>query len=283
MASEIDDNKHIVSQFTLGELFTDSLTNVPCVNVSSRRDVWVGMLMCAQYLESVTDSIVVRDDEFEPIGILGGYDLLYHLKNNPTRDSQYNTSLKDVMLKEFIKVEKNTPLRDMIEHWRKSGRAFSIIPNYYGDYSAISARKTLYVGMRCKSDLFFSSIPHKEILSIKGDESLGQILDIMYNNKTRKLLLENSDEYISDRLILGDISRMLHETKVEDFLEIPVNEFRKEKIHTIAEDIEFQSLCLLMEKMEHPYVRYKDKIVTLWDVCLTLLSEDLVLSEALIR
>lgn len=31
-----------------------------------------------------------------------------------------------------------------------------------------------------------------------------------------------------------------------------------------------------MDKMDHPYVMYKDVIVTPWDVCLILLSQELV-------
>jgi predicted transcriptional regulator len=233
--------------------------------------------MCAQYLESAVDSIVIRDDQFKPIGIVGGYDLLDHLRKNPTRDFQYKTNVQQVMFTELPEIEKNTKLKDLIEFWKRTGRAFALIPNEYGDYSPVSARRMLDIGMRCKTAISISSMPRKEIITYKGEESLGQLLDLMYKNKTRKLLLENSDRYISDRLILGDISRMLNlESVVNDFLSVPVNKLQTEQVQTITEDIRFNRLCSLMDKMEHPYVRYKDTLVTPWDVCLMLLTKDLI-------
>lgn len=268
---------HRIRELTLEDLFADALTNIPCVNISSRRDVWVGTLMCAQYLESAVDSILVRNDDFQPIGIVGGYDLLDHLRKSPTRNSQYKTRIQEVMFKDFARIERSTTLQDLVNQWIKSRRAFGIIANEYGDYSPMSARRMLDIGMRCKTDITISSMPSKKIVTFNGDESLGQILDLMYENKTRKILLENSDQYISDRLILGDISRLLNfETEVDNFLDVPVSRLQTEKVQTVSEEITFNRLCSLMDKMEHPYVRYKDTVVTPWDVCLVLMSDDLL-------
>lgn len=43
----------------------------------------------------------------------------------------------------------------------------------------------------------------------------------------------------------------------------------------ITEDLQFDQLCSVMDKMEHPYVIYKDIVVSPWDVCLALSSEDI--------
>lgn len=276
MVSKVMDKELAIRELTLEESFGDSLTNVPCTSIHYRRDVWVATLMCAQYLESTVDSIVVRDDDFRPIGIVGGYDVLNHLRKNPTRDSQYKAKVEEIMFRDLPKTEKETKLKDLIDFWKVSGRAFAIIDNEYGDYSLVSARRMLEVCIRCKTDISISSMPKKKIVTFKGDESLEQVLNAMYENKTRKLLLQNSNQYISDRLILQGISRMLNlETDVDDFLHIPINKFDTEEVTIIKDDLECDSLCSVMIRMEHPYIMYGDTVITPWDICLTLLSEKL--------
>lgn len=265
-----------VSKLTLEELLPNSLTDTVCININKEREVWIATLMCSEYLESMVDSIIVRDDEFRPIGIVGGYDVLNHLRKNPRRDSQYQTKVREIMFKDLLEVEKKTKLDDLIEFWKKSHRAFAIISNEFGDCSSVSARKLIQVGTKCKTDISISSMPKKKIITFKKDDHLGKILDLMFENKTRKLVLENSDQFISDRLILGEISKILKfETDVEYFLDIPINRFKLENVKTITEDLKFNQLCSTMEKMEHPYVLYEDTVFSPWDVCLTLQREDL--------
>lgn len=224
------------------------------------------------------DSIIVRDEEFKPIGIVGGYDLLNHLRKNPTRDSQYQTKVSEIMFRDFSQVEKKTKLRELIEFWKNSRRAFAIISNEFGDCSAVSARKMIQVGTKCKTDVSLSSMPKKKIVTFQQDDSLGKILDLMFENKTRKLILENSNQFISDRLILGEISKILKfQTDVEYFLDIPINQFKLENVTVITEDLHFNRLCSMMEKMDYPYVFYKDTVFSPWDVCLTLLREDVTI------
>lgn len=274
----ISNNKK-VSELTLEELFPKTLTSTVCISIDKGREVWVATLMCAQYLESTIDSIIVRNDSFKPIGIVGGYDLLDHLRKNPTRDFQYRTRVGEIMFRDLPQVEKKTKFRDLMEIWKSSRRAFAIILNEFGDCSTISARRMIEVGTKCKTDISVSSMPKKKIVTFRQDDSLGKILDLMYENKTRRLLLENSNEFISDRLILEEISKILRfQTDIDYFLDIPANQFKLENVKVIAEDLKFDQLCSTMEKLDHPYVLYKDTVITPWDICLALLSEDLMMS-----
>jgi len=273
----ISNNKK-VSELTLEELFPKTLTDTVCVSIDKGREVWVATLMCAQYLESAIDSVIVRGENFKPVGIVGGYDLLDHLRKNPTREFQYKTGVEEIMLKDFAIIEEKTKLKDLMAIWKNSRRSFAIIINELGDCSTVSARKMIEVGIRCETDISLSSMPKKKIVTFKENDSLGKILDLMFENKTRKLLLENSNQFISDRLILGEISRILHfEEDVDYFLDIPANRFKLDHAKEITEDLGFDKLCLTMVKMEHPYVVYKDTVVTPWDVCLTLLSDGLTM------
>ncbi|WKT58008.1 CBS domain-containing protein [Candidatus Nitrosotenuis chungbukensis] len=269
-------DKRSVSRLTLEELFPNTLTDTSCVYIDKGREVWVATEMCAQYLESVVDSIVVVDDNHVPLGIVGGYDLLDNLRKNPTRDFQYETKVEEIMFKVVPEVEKKTKLEDLIEKWKDTRRAFAIIPNELDGYSPISARKMLEIGAKCKTDISVSSMAKKKIVTFQPDDTLGKIIDLMFEHKTRKLVLKNSNQFISDRLILGEISRILKfQTSVEYFLDIPASQLKFEYVKTVTEDLTLDSLCSIMEKMGHPYVMYKDILVSPWDVCLTLLSENL--------
>lgn len=263
-----------ISELTLEEVFADRLTNTPCVYLNKDREVWVATEMCVQYLESDIDSIVIRDSEFKPLGIIGGYDLLDSIRKNPTRDFQYDTTVEQIMFKEVPVVEKETKLKELIQKWKESRRAFAITPNQFKGYSPISARKMLEVGIKCKTDLTASSLPKKKVVTFQPDDSLGTVLDLMFEHNTRKLLLEYSNQFISDRLILGEISRVLKfQQDVENLLEIPVSQIELGEVKVIKDDLTLNRLCSIMYKMDHPYIFYKDIAISPWDVTVTLLSE----------
>ena len=263
-----------ISELTLEEVFADRLTNTPCVYLNNEREVWVATEMCVQYLESDIDAIVVRNAELKPLGIIGGYDLLDSIRKNPTRDFQYDTTVEQIMFKELPIVEKETKLKELIQKWKDSRRAFAITPTQFRSYSAISARKMLEVGIKCKTELTVSSLPKKKIVTFQPDDSLGTVLDLMFEHNTRKLLLEYSNQFISDRLILGEISRVLKfQPDVENLLEIPVSQIELGEVKTIKDDMTLNRLCSIMYKMDHPYIFYKDIAISPWDVTVTLLSE----------
>ncbi|MBI3254063.1 MAG: CBS domain-containing protein [Nitrosopumilales archaeon] len=265
-----------ISELTLNELFPQTLADSPCVFIDKEREVWVATEMCAQYLESAVDSIVVVDSDSIPVGIVGGYDLLDNLRKNPTRDFQYKTKVEEIMFRDVPEVEKETKLKDLIKKWQNTRRAFAILGNESNGYSAISARKMLDIGMRCKTDISVSSMSKNKIVTFQPNDTVGKLINMMFENKTRKLILENSNQFISDRLILAEISRILKfEKDVESFLDMPAKQLRLDYVKTITDDLPFDYICSLMNKMGHPYMLYKNTSITPWDVCLALMSEDM--------
>lgn len=261
-----------VSELTLEGLFPNTLTDTSCVYIDKDSEVWVATEMCAQYLESTIDSLVVKDNG-NHVGIVGGYDLLDHLRKNPTRDFQYEHKVEEVMFQDIPKLNKQTTFKELMEKWKQTRRAFGIIEES-NHFSPISARKFLEVGMNYETDLSISSFPSKNIVTFEGDESIGDVVSKMFDNSTRKLLLVNSNQFISDRTILEGLSRMIKFQKdVDNFLEIPINQVTFDHIKVITEDINFSNLCSIMNRMEHPYVIYKDNVVSPWDICLMLYEE----------
>ena len=274
-------NVESISELTLGEMLSDSLTDTPCVYLNQEREVWVATEMCVQYLESTVDSIVIRNDDLTPVGIVGGYDLLNNIRKNPTRDFQYENKVSEIMYDELPIVEKETRFKDLMEKWKTSRRAFAITPNAFQGYSPISARKMLDVGIKCQSNISISSMPKKNIITFGLDDSLGKVIDLMFEHNTRKLLLEYSNQFISDRIILEEISKLLKfNPDVENFLDIPVSQIELQEVTVLKEDVNLNQICLMLYRMDHPYLIYKDISVSPWDVCLTLLSDDVTQRSA---
>ncbi len=263
-----------ICELTLDKMFSDRLTSIPCVYLNQERKVYVATEMCVQYLESIIDSIVIRDNEKNVVGIVGGYDILNHIRKNQTRDFQYETKIKDIMFKELPIVKKTTTFKELMEKWTASRRAFAIIPNAFQGYSPISARKMLEIGRKCETDLTIEDMPKKEIITFQPDDSLKTIVELMFKHNTRKLLLENSNQYISDRLILKEISKLLKfQPDVENLLDISVNQVELDEVTMIKEDLSLDQICKKMYQMDHPYIIYKDILITPWDVCNVLMNK----------
>ena len=274
--------KYNISELTLEQIFSDSLTDIPCVYLNQEREVYIATEMCVQYLESLVDSIVIRDDDHKPLGLIGGYDLLKHIRANPTRNSQYETKVKEIMYKNLLIVEKGTTFQNLMEKWSASRRSFAIIPNAFQGYSPISARKMLEVGIKCKTHITISSMPKKKIITFQPDDSLSKIVDLMFEHNTRKLLLEYSNQFISDRLILKEITKLLKfHPNVDNLLDSPINQIELDDMTVILEDLNLNQLCTKMYEMDHPYVVYKDISVTPLDICNVLMSEKIAESYAI--
>ena len=241
--------------------------------VEKGKEVWVVSGMLVQYLESVTDSIVVKDGQ-KMIGIIGGKEIMENVLKNPSYELFYNTKVEDIMELNPVEVSNQTKYMDLMTHWKERGRAFAILKNRWNHYSAISAKKILEIGMRCKTNLSIIDIPKKPAVTYKPDDSIGKIISSMFENKTRKILLENSYKYINDRIIIETISEKMQYLKdINNFLDISANAIEPEEARVIFSNLSINEVSAMMYDMEHPYVIYKEWIVTPWDICNILLSK----------
>ena len=95
--------------------------------------------------------------------------------------------------------------------------------------------------------------------------------------KTRKILLENSNKYLNDRIIIETISEKMSYLKEMDyFLNIPANTIELEEARVIYDNLKINEISAMMYDMEHPYVMYKEWAITPWDICKILLSEKIL-------
>ncbi len=262
-----------ISELSLKELFGDSLTSSLCVNIEKGTETWVATGMLVQQLESFTDVVVVREKN-KPIGIVGGKDVIIRLIEDPSSNLFYNTKVEEIMEERFPIVSEDSKLKELISFWKETRRAFAAIPNEFSDYSAISAKKMLEVGKKVKSDIKISEIPEKKLITFSKNATIGDILNLMLENNTRRLVLENSTKFVNDRIILQKITEELKCLKeTENFLQMPIEEFNLEEVTTVSDNLSIGEVSKIMYEMEHPCVMFGEKIITPWDICLILLSE----------
>jgi len=262
-------------QRSLKDLLPQTLTNSLCIHVEKGKEVWVVAGMLAQYLESVTDSVLVLNQKV-PVGTIGGREIMENLLKNPSSSLFYGTKVEDIMELNPLIVPETIPYKDLMNKWKERGRAYSIVLNEWGTFSAISAKKILEVGMRCMTNLSITDIPKKPPVTFKFDDTIELIIKSMFQNKTRKILLENSNKYLNDRIIIETISEKMSYLKdIDYFLNVPANVIDLEEAKLIYDDLKINEISAIMYDMDHPFVIYKDHIVTPWDICECLLSEEI--------
>ena len=268
-----------ISDLTLKKLLPLSLYSTPAVSVRKENKMWTATAMLSHYLESFTDSLVVTDQEEKPIGVIGGFEIIQNIFENPSSNFFDEKIVEDIFDEELIQVNPETKLKNLIEKWMITRRAFCILPNQYFGYSAISSRKLLEIGANCKTDIRVRDMPKKkEIATFDLDDTIGKIINQMFENRTRKILLRNSQNFISDRIIIQTVAQnldYLRETK--NFLSMKLGKsFQLSDAKTVSEDLNFTELSKQMFSMMHPFVITKNhQVYSPWDISQMLLSDDI--------
>jgi hypothetical protein len=124
------------------------------------------------------------------------------------------------------------------------------------------------------TEMTISELPKKKIVKFKMSDTINSIISLMLKNKTRKVLLENTNRFISDRIIIEKIAADLNYLRdANNFLDLPAVGFSLEYAKVISKDIKINELASIMFGMMHPYVIFKDQVISPWDICLALLSD----------
>lgn len=269
LSTILSNSSSVISTRPLSELLENSLTSTPCVNVRKNVKVRLVTGMLAQYLETFTDSVVVRD-ETTPIGVVGGREIIQGVYKNPLSDFFEMKFVEDITDNRLNVVTPDTTLKDLIALWKSVGRAFAVINVGNDDYSAISARKLLEIGIKSNSDFRISEIPKKKIVTFDQDATFGNVIKMMLENKSRKIMAKGTNQFINDRIIIETIENFDFLLGKDSFLEIPVDIVSFENAKVISEDLSLSEISKLMYDMSQPLIVHEDRVISPWDVCLAL-------------
>jgi CBS domain-containing protein len=257
----------------LRDILPLSLTGAPCISIQRQAMLEEAICLLVPYLETMTDSLVVAGDKNEPLGIIGGKEIIERILACP-QGGISKMHAEEIMSHTITKVTGATKLRELVEGWIKTGRAFSIIPNSIGGYSAISARKVLEICKGAMTDMAVSELPKKNTVTFKPDSTAGEVMNLMIKNGTRRVLLEGTNQYISDRIIIERVATDLgYLENPAAFLKLPVIGFGLEYAKILPKDLKVNELASIMFGMLHPYVLFREHVISPWDICLAALSD----------
>jgi predicted transcriptional regulator len=259
----------IISNRSLSDLLQKSLTSTPCVNVRKNAKVRVVTGMLVQYLETFTDSVVVRDGT-KPIGVIGGREIIQGVYKNPSSDFFEMKTVEDIADKRLSIVTPDTTLKKLISLWKEMGRAFSVIDMDNDNYSVISVKKLLEIGINNTFESKISEIPKKKIITFDKDATFGTIMKLMLENRTRKILLEGTNQFINDRIIIENIEKFDYLLGNHDFLDIPASIVSLEEAKVIKADLSLSDISKIMYDMSQPLIIHEDRVISPWDVCMML-------------
>lgn len=259
---------------SLNELLPLSFNSTPAVSIRKENKMWVATSMLIHTLESFTDSLVVTEGDEKPIGVIGGREIIENIFKNPTSSFFDDTTVEQIVDKNLVILSNDTTLKDLLDKWKNTKRAFSIIPNNHGGYSAISARKILEIGANCVTDITISELPKKEIVTFEQDSTIKEIMNLMLQKNSRKILLKDSNYFISDRLLIQSIAQEFDFFRNVKFLERHVKDsFRLEEARKVSKDLNLTEISKIMYSMPHPCMIFQNQVITPWDICLALESE----------
>ena len=259
----------IISDRPLSELLENSLTSTPCANVRKDAKVRVVAGMLVQYLESFTDSVVVRDDT-TPIGVVGGREIIQGVFKNPTSDFFELNFVEDIADNRLNVVTADSSFKELISLWKEVRRAFAVINVGHDDYSVISAKKVLEIGVNFESDFHISEIPKKKIVALDEGATFGDAMKLMLENKSRKIILQGTNQFINDRIIIESIEKFNFLLDHDNFLDVPLSVVTLEDVVEVSEDLSLSEISKIMYDRSHPLVVYEDSVITPWDICLAL-------------
>lgn len=269
----LDESMPIYNQ-TLKYLLPLSLSSTPAVSIRKENKMWTATCMLMHYLESFTDSLVVTEGDEKPIGVIGGKEVIENIFENPSSDFFDKTTVEQVMDKNLIIISEKIKLVELLEKWKQTRRAFSIIPNSLGGYSAISGRKLLEIGANCITDVTISELSKREIITFNRNDTMKDIISLMLQNNTRRLVLKNTNMFISDRLIIQTIAQKFDFFRNVKLLDLRIAEsFNLEEAKEISTDINLAEISKIMSVMVHPCIIFQDHVITSWDICTALQSD----------
>ena len=260
---------------SLEEVLPESILSTPAVSIRIEDTLGEAASLLPHHLETLTDSLVATSND-KPVGIVGGIEVLEGILKNQTTGFLDKTKIGDVMSKNLVIMNSKSKFSELVGQWLQTRRAFAIIPNQYKGYSVISVRKILEVGTLFKINTTISAIPTKKIITFHKNDTVRQIIQRMFDNMTRKLVLEGTSLFINDRIIIQKLVREFNCLRDgKDFLGMNSDIFSLEQANNVSGDLTITEACKIMQNMRSPYLRIDDQVISPWDMVLILNSENL--------
>src|SRR5574338_1671001 len=102
----------MIADRMLRDLLPVSLTSVPCVSIQKQAKTKEAISLLVPYLESMADSLVVTGDKNQPIGIIGGKEIVEKVLANPSARI-FDTTAESIMSSNITRISGTTKLKEI--------------------------------------------------------------------------------------------------------------------------------------------------------------------------
>ena len=262
----VDSGKNLVLEKCLfDEILPYSLATSPISSIEANDNLWIASSMLAR-VSDTTDNLVVIENDF-PIGTLSIREVLSAILKNPTPYLFHDSKVSQIMNRKFYLDVRRAKLQKLFKQMKQSKKSFAVIQNKENDFSAFTFREILEIGALCTTNVKASDLPETKIKIFKRDDSIENIIQLLLNDETELLMLENESFFIDHLTILEKITGDLDYLQdIDNFLDLGASTFKLENPKLIPDKLSISEVCKIMLYMKHPFVMTSNRIITPNDI-----------------
>lgn len=261
-------NLHL-NECTVEDILPHLLVYSSMATIGSKEKMWIATSMLVRFLETFTNNLVVMENDI-PVGMLGGQEVIKEFSKNPDHSFFSDLIVQNVMNKNLHVASPSTKVNDLLKKMQHIRRDFALIQNEDGDYSTVSARRLLEVGVLCDTRMKVSDMPLKLIPTFNRDDTVGTIITQMIQNEAEILILENTPQFVNPQIIFEKIIELNYLENVNNFLDLKSTTLNLKNGKIISENTMIPDMCKIMLGMKHSFVMTLNNVLTPWDLIMAL-------------
>lgn len=254
---------------TIEEILPHLLVYSSMATIESKEKIWVATSMLVRFLATHTNNLVAIESDM-PVGMLGSKEVLQGLYSNPVHSFFSEQIVHNIMSKDIEKASPNMRVYDLLKKMNGSGRDFALIQTTDGEFSTISARRLLEVGILCDTRIKVSDMPSKKVVTFQKDDSIGFLIGEMLRNNTDVVILEHTPLFVTPQTIFEKISELNYLDGIGDFLDSKASTLNLKTGRIISDNITVPEMCKIMLGMKNAFVMTQNNVLTPWDLLTTL-------------
>jgi predicted transcriptional regulator len=254
-----------LNQCTIEEIMPHLLVNSSMATIESKEKMWVATSMLVRFLASYTNNLVVMESDI-PVGMIGSKEVLQGLYENPTHEFFSEHSVHEVMNKILDMISPRTRVDDLLNKMSHLGRDFALIQTTDGEFSTISARRLLEVGLLCDTRIRVSDMPLKKIVTFQKGDTIEFLIKKMLQNNTDVIILEHTPLFVTPQIVFEKILELNYLDGIDNFLDSKINILNLRSGRIIPDNITVPEMCKIMLSMKNAFVMTQNNVLTPWDL-----------------
>lgn len=254
---------------TIEEILPHLLVYSSMATIESKEKVWVATSMLIRFLATHTNNLVAIENDM-PVGMIGSREVLQGMYANPTHDFFAEQTVNSMMNKSLEMVSAKMRVYDLLKKMNDTRRDFALVQTTDGEFSTISARRLLEVGILCDTRIKIADMPSKKVITFQKEDNIGFLIGEMLRNNTDVVILEKTPLFVTPQTIFERISELNYLDDVDDFLEYKANTLNLKTGCIISDNITVPEMCKIMLGMKNAFIMTQNNVLTPWDLITTL-------------